>query len=374
MNTQLVVARSRIVQLIRQWFDGQGFTEMITPRMVGVPGQEPYLEPFWSEVMEPSSHVPRPASLVTSPEYAMKRLLAAGLDKIYDLGPCFRNHEPWDGMHDPEFLMLEWYRRDAGLEELMKDTEAMIKWVTEKFIDEARSPKPGVRHDELRASGSGLRSAPFRRLTVEDAWRQYAGVELAPLLGDREALAKVAVEKFNQTVTPDDDWDDIYFKVFLSAIEPHLGWEEPDFESRISNFERGVGERQDSKFEIRYSFCPTFLYRYPASQASLSRKCSDDPRWAERVELYVGDYELANGFAELCDADEQRKRFDEERALRAKLGKKTWPSDERFLADLPKMGNAAGIAFGVERLVMLLTGSESINDILPFPARERFVG
>lgn len=343
MDLMKIKARTRIVQLVRRWFDEQGFTEMITPRLVGLPGQEPYLEPFWTEVSEPTIRGLRPAAFVTSPEYAMKRLLAAGLDKIYDLGPCFRNNEPWDGSHDPEFLMLEWYRRDAGVDDLMADTEKMIRWVTEQ-----------VGADKFRIPESG-----FRRLTVEEAWREFAGVELAPLLDDREAMAKTAVEKFSQTVTPDDTWDDIYFKIFLSVIEPKLGWS-------------GSDVRHDGLDE-RGTMVPVFLYRYPASQASLSRRCADDPRWAERVELYIGPFELANGFAELCDPVEQRARFEEERTLRASHGQPTWSLDELFLADLPKMGNAAGIAFGVERLAMLLVGAESINEILPFPARERFL-
>lgn len=369
MDVQKIVARSRVVQLVRRWFDEQGFTEMITPRLVGLPGQEPYLEPFWTEVVEPSSHVPRPASLVTSPEYAMKRLLATGLDKIYDLGPCFRNNEPWDGSHDPEFLMLEWYRRDAGLEELMKDTEEMVRFVSEKWsMASDQTSSADDRQPQPPATNPQLPSAPFRRLTVEQAWREYAGVELSPLLGDRDGLARVAQDKFEQTVTPDDDWDDVYFKIFLSKIEPYLGWSHVARPASQGADSTDVGRATTATMEL----CPTFLYRYPASQASLSRKCADDPRWAERVEFYAGPFELANGFAELCDREEQAKRFEEERVQRARLGKKTWPSDKRFLEDLPKMGNAAGIAFGVERLVMLLTGSESINDILPFPARERF--
>ncbi len=311
---------------MRQWFENQGFLEMLTPRLLGLPGQEPYLEPFWTEVVDADGK-PYPAALITSPEYSMKRLLAAGFDRIYDLGPCFRNNEPWDGTHDPEFLMVEWYRREAGVNELMDDTEKMMRWVASQMTN----PK-------FKFQDSG-----FRRLTVEQAWHEYAGVELAPLLGDREAMAKLAVEKFSQTVNPDDNWDDIYFKIFLSQIEEKLGLEQP-----------------------------TFLYRYPASQAALARRSADDQRWAERVELYVGPFELANGFAELCDPIEQRQRFLEEKALRSKQGRRSWLLDERFLADLPKMGNAAGIAFGVERLVMLLAGTTSINDILPFPARERF--
>jgi lysyl-tRNA synthetase class 2 len=135
----------------------------------------------------------------------------------------------------------------------------------------------------------------------------------------------------------------MYFKIFLSQIEEKLGLERP-----------------------------TFLYRYPASQAALARRSADDPRWADRVELYVGPFELANGFAELCDSEEQRQRFLEEQTLRQKQGRMSWALDERFLEGLPKMDNAAGIAFGVERLIMLLVGTTSINDILPFPARERF--
>jgi len=328
MDLELIKARSRVVQLMRQWFSDQGFSEMLTPRLVGLPGQEPYLEPFWTRLRKESGEgSERDAALITSPEYAMKRLLAAGLDKIYDLGPCFRNGEPWDGTHDPEFLMAEWYRRDAGLTELMDDTEAMFHWVT----------------SQIHNSKFIIQNPDFRRLTVEEAWREYAQVELAPLLGDRAAMAELCSSRFMQSVSPNDDWDDLYFKIFLSEIEPKLGLEQP-----------------------------TFLYRYPASMAALARRSADDPRWAERVELYIGEMELANGFAELCDPMEQRQRFIEERELKSKQGKKVWALDERFLADLPRMGNAAGIAFGVDRLAMLLTGAKSINDILPFPARERF--
>lgn len=336
MNLQNLRMRSKIIRLIRRWFDERGFLEMHTPRLVGLPGQEPYLEPFWTEVQTSTPSRPPTkgegtregvysAALVTSPEYMMKRLLAEGFDKIYDLGPCFRNNEPWDGTHDPEFLLLEWYRRDAGLEELMRDTEEMVKWVA------------------TQSGSTGIPNAPFRRLTVEGAWREYAGVELAPLLGDRHAMAKLCRER-HQTVNADETWDDLYYKIFLSEIELKLSLS-----------------------------LPTFLYRYPASQAALARRSADDPRWADRVELYVGGLELANGFAELADAQEQRKRFEEERVLRSSLGKETWKLDENFLSALPEMGDAAGIAFGVDRFVMLLTGATSINDVISGSARERFV-
>jgi lysyl-tRNA synthetase class 2 len=331
MDLEKIQARSEVIQSIRRWFDERGFLEMHTPRLVGIPGQEPHLEPFWTDVVEQGSST-RSAALITSPEYAMKRLLAEGLDRIYDLGPCFRNDEPFDGTHDPEFLLLEWYRRDAGLEDLMRDTEEMVRYVGAQFI-----ASEGVMNHAPTWTDE-----PFRRITVVEAWKTYAEIDLEPLLGDRNAMADACRSK-GQTINDDDTWDDLYFKIFLSEIEPRLGDE------------------------------PTFLYRYPASMAALARRSADDSRYAERVEFYAGGLELANGFAELSDPVEQRKRFEEERALRERLGKKTWAIDERFLAALPKMGDAAGIAFGVDRLVMLLTGATSINDVLPFPARERFV-
>jgi lysyl-tRNA synthetase class 2 len=325
MDVEKLKERSKIIHLIRQWFDDQGFLEMHTPRLVGLPGQEPYLEPFWTHLRRDSGgQAELNAALITSPEYSMKKLLGAGMDKIYDLGPCFRNNEPWDGTHDPEFLMLEWYRREAGINELMDDTENLVRYV----IDRCEFSPPLLRGEAPTESrGGGIN--PFRRITVEQAWREYAHVELAPLLGDRAAMAELCSSRFSQSVSSDDDWDDLYFKIFLSRIDPELGKE------------------------------PTFLYRYPASMAALARKSADDPRWAERVEFYMGNLELANGFAELCDPMEQRQRFIEEQNLRKSKGKKTWPIDEDFIKALPGMGNAAGIAFGVERLVMLLTGSKS---------------
>lgn len=315
MNPEYIRARSQVVKQIRQFFDERGYTEMHTPRLVGLPGQEPYLEPLWSRIQEADGTAHRGA-LITSPEYAMKRLLAAGFDKIYDLGPCFRNGEPWDGTHDVEFLMLEWYRKSIGIQELMDETEELTRSI--------------------------LPDLPiFRRITVEEAMKEYAGVELRPVLGDREGMAALCCEH-GQTVSESDTWDDLFFKIFLSEVEPKLG------------------------------DVPTFLWRYPVSMAALAQKDPQDPRYALRVELYVGGLELANGFVELTDASEQRMRFEEEQTLRKSLGKETWPIDERFMDALPKMGEAAGIAFGVDRLVMLAIGAKSISDIMPIPVRERF--
>ncbi|MCC7357533.1 EF-P lysine aminoacylase GenX [Candidatus Uhrbacteria bacterium] len=322
MNVSHLRLRSQVVKYIRQFFDEQDFLEVHTPRLVGKPGQEPYLEPFWTKVIEPNgkSH---PAALITSPEYMCKRILSAGVDKLYDLGPCFRNNEPFDGTHDPEFLMLEWYRSEAKLTDIMDDTERMIAFVAKKL-------------------GNSRFNTPFRRLTVEQAWKDYAEIDLAPLLEDRQAMARICLAR-NQSVALDDSWDDLFFKIFLSEIEPKIGREQP-----------------------------TFLCRYPKSMASLARLSSEDTRWADRVELYIDELEIANGFAELSDETEQRIRFEEEKKIRKTLGKNTWPIDERYLSALSGLKKAVGIAFGVDRLVMLLSGAASINEVLPASARERF--
>lgn len=376
MHQEHLRLRANVVRAIRAYFDEQGFLEIHSPRLVGLPGQEPYLEPMWTTVHEsieyrvlsiekgdktpsdsPDTRYPIPdtrshrAALITSPEYAMKKLLGAGLDKIYDLGPCFRDGEPWDGTHDPEFLLLEWYRRDAGLEELMRDTEGMIRCVVNKI--KTNGPVLDTQYPILDTSPT-----PFRRLTVAQAMRQYANVDLDPLLDNREAMAKV-VRTHGHTVTDTDTWDDLFFKIFLSEVEPHLGWRKQE-----------VGSRKE--LPPASSILPTFLYNYPASMAALARKDPTDPRYALRTELYIGNLELANGFAELCDPVEQRTRFEEEQNLRRSLGKDIWDIDNRFIQALPGMGDAAGIAFGVDRLVMLIAGISSISELMPIPVRERF--
>lgn len=341
MNPEFIRLRSSVIKAVRSFFDDRGFLEVQTPRLIGLPGQEPYLEPMWTTVTQHATrNTQHQAALITSPEYAMKKLLAAGFDKVYDLGPCFRDGEPWDGTHDVEFMMIEWYRKNAGLEELMQDTETLVRSVISSEAEKSlrRDPSALV----------GMTQEPFRRLTVAEAMKQYANVELAPLLGDREAMAAVCREH-GQSVTDADSWDDLFFKIFLSEVEPKLGWNDE-----------------------RTAWQPTFLYKYPASMAALARKDATDPRYALRVEFYIGNLELANGFAELSDATEQRQRFEEEQALRHSLGKKTWPIDKRFLEALPRMGDAAGIAFGVDRLAMLIAGTDSISDLMPIPVGERF--
>ncbi len=236
MNTDHLRLRSHVIKAIRAFFDERGYTEMHTPRLVDLPGQEPHLEPFWVAVSNPKSQIPnfKPCALITSPEYAMKRLLANGMDKIYDLGPGFRNEEPWDGTHDPEFLMLEWYRKHADLASLMDETEEMVG-----FVGSYVSRTVGL-NSKFQIPN------PIPRVTCEEAWKSATGTDLAGLINDREAMARLVAER-GQTVAESDTLDDLYFKIFLSEIEPKLA--------------------KDG----------CFLYRYPISMAARAKPCADDP-------------------------------------------------------------------------------------------------
>lgn len=298
---QNLFLRAKIIAAIRRFFDERGYLEVETPVMAALPGMEPYLDPFETETRDPRGRRFR-SFLITSPEYAMKKLLTAGFPKIYQLTKCFRNGEDFGGRHNPEFTMLEWYRAGTDYRGIMDETEELAA---------AAGAAVGVSV-----------AVPFERLTVEEAFRNYAG---------KDALA-----------LSDDEPE--FHKVFLNEIEPRLGKERP-----------------------------TILYDYPASMAALSKRKADDPRWAERFELYIGGLELANAFTELTDAQEQRRRLEEERELRRKLGKTDYPVDDDFIAALEEgMPEAGGISLGIDRLAMALLGKTDIRDVIAFPADSLF--
>lgn len=324
--------RAKIVAAIRVFFDARGYLEVDTPLIVAKPGMEPHLDPFETTVADPFGHRYQ-AFLITSPEYAMKKLLAAGFTKIYQLGKCFRNGEAFEGRHNPEFTMLEWYQTGTDYAGIMDETEALVKDVAQKTLGTAVIAWKGARIDF---------GQPWERLTVKAAMRKYAEIDLDVALDDKKILLDAAT-KLGHTLPADSSWDDAFFSVFLNAVEPKLGAERP-----------------------------TFLYEYPVSMAALSKTSARDPRYAERFELYVGGLELANAFTELTDAKEQRKRLEEEHALRLKLGRTDYGLDEDFLSALEEMPASGGIALGVDRLVMLLLGEEDIRRVLAFPAGAMF--
>ena len=277
-NLENLKARAQVLRTIRAFFDGRGFVEVETPVRIPAPAPEP--------------HIDCPASgdwfLRASPELQMKKLLAAGLPRIYQIGACFREGER-GRRHAPEFTMLEWYRANADYTDIAADMEELVRAV-------------------LWARGSA--PLPFARLTVREAYRQWAGWD------------------------PVADWDQDRFDFDMATkIEPNLP--------------KG----------------PLFLTDYPAPAASLARLRADDPRVAERWELYVDGMELANAFTELTDAAEQRRRFEAARAERRTLGEADYPLDEEFLAALARMPPAGGVALGVDRLVMLACGVHDIADV-----------
>jgi lysyl-tRNA synthetase class 2 len=268
--------------------------------------------------------------LHTSPEFAAKKLLAAGEPKLFTVARVFRNAER-SALHHPEFTMVEWYRAGDPYDGLMADCAELLR---------------------LAADISGLRSWRYKgreadpfaqpeRLSVAEAFKRHAGIDLLRTLddtaGSSDALS-VAARDIGVQIAEDDTWSDIFSRVLVERVEPHLG----------------IGR-------------PTVLDRYPTIEAALARPCADDPRVAERFELYVCGVELANGFGELTDATEQRRRFEDEMDMRERRYGERYPIDEEFLTALAVMPEASGIALGFDRLAMLAVGADRVDQVLWTP-------
>jgi elongation factor P--(R)-beta-lysine ligase len=326
--------RARLSAEVRRGLGELGYEEVETPALVPAPGMEPHLHPFEAPFVPEGGGAPRPLWLVTSPEYAMKRLLADGFPRVFQLARVFRNGEV-SPTHNPEFTMLELYRAGTDYRGVMEDLERLVERCARALAGGTRVARGGRVLDL---------AAPFERLTVADAFRRHAGLDLAACADDSGLLAEAARAAGVDPGPPGESFDDVFFRVMLDAVEPRLGAERP-----------------------------TYLVDWPASMAALSKVKRDDPRWAERFELYAGGLELANGFTELNDAAEQRARLVEEQALRRRLGRPVLPLDEAFLEAVGRMPDAGGVAIGFDRLLMLLVEAPAIEDVLLFPARD-FLG
>jgi len=324
--------RSEIVFGIREFFRGRGFLEVETPTVVALPGMEPNLEPFRTEVTR-NDGARFAAHLITSPEYACKKLLASGFKRIFEITRCYRNGEPWDGGHNPEFTMIEWYRAGADYTAIMADTEELVADLARRFRGGTEITYQGKQIDV---------AAPWERLTVAEAFDRFTGIDLPAMIDDPERFRQALAER-GLEAGDGDTFDDMFFRVFLRDIEPKLGAERP-----------------------------VILYEYPRQMAALARMKAADPRFAERFEAYVCGLELCNAFSELTDAAEQVRRLEEEAAERARLGRHEYPIDRQFIEAVGMMPEAAGIALGVDRLVMLLTDAPTIKDVLFFPATDIF--
>jgi elongation factor P--(R)-beta-lysine ligase len=306
--------RGLVTAATRAFFTGGGYAEIETPYAVPVPGEEVHLRAFRTEREHPDGGL-QPLWLHTSPEFAMKKLLVAGAGPIFQLARVWRNGEGSD-LHAPEFTMLEWYRPGADMGSLIDETMAYLRAVLPPVVT-----CRGVTTDLSR----------IERLTVAEAFARYVGVDVLATAEDAPALAAAAGTRLRGNET----WEDLFFRLLLGRVEPRLGRSHP-----------------------------TFLTHWPAAQAALARRDPADPRVAERFELFVCGIELANAFVELTDADEQRARFEADRARRHAAFGPDWPLDEDFLAALAYgMPACAGLALGFDRLAMIASGADRIAQV-----------
>jgi elongation factor P--(R)-beta-lysine ligase len=294
-------ARSRALRVIRDYFEQQAFIEVDVPQRVRAPGVDSNVDALRAEG----------GFLVTSPELPLKRLIVGGIPRCYSLAHAFR-HEEQGSLHEPEFLLLEWYRAFAGQPEVEHDTEQVVSLVAKALRGKAELVTPDGRRLNARP--------PFPRISVKEAFARHAGVR---------DVATLATED-----------EDRYFALLVDRVEPAL-----------AKLDR-----------------PVFLTDYPLSQAALARPSREQVGFAERFELYAGGIELCNGYGELTDPIEQRRRFQAERQARKQTGRRVYPLERRFLAALAEgMPPSGGNALGVDRLVMLATGAPSIQDVIPLP-------
>jgi lysyl-tRNA synthetase class 2 len=329
-----LLARARIAVFVRRWFEAKGFMEVDPAALQPSPGNETHLHGFRTALVGPDASAVE-AYLHTSPEFAMKKLLAAGEKRIFALSHVFRNRER-TALHAPEFMMLEWYRVGAPLSRLMDDCAALIA---------------------LAAHGAGTRTFAFRdreanpfeppeRVTVRDAFISHAGVDLYDSLpagrDPNAALLARQVKESGLRVSADDTWSDLFSRLLSERVEPNLG----------------IG-------------WPTILHDYPASEAALAQLSADDPRVAERFEVYCCGVELANAFHELVDPDQQRRRFEADMEEQRRIYGASHPIDEDFLKALRDMPDSCGAALGFDRLAMLATGAADVEAVQWTPVFHR---
>jgi lysyl-tRNA synthetase class 2 len=329
-----LLGRNAIQAALRGFFARARFVEVDTATLQVSPGNEAHLHAFCTEAIatDASRH---PLYLHTSPEFACKKLLAAGEPKISCFAHVYRNRERGP-LHHPEFTMLEWYRADEGYETLMRDCADILKLAAETTQ---------TRAFRFRGGEADPFATP-ERLSVAEAFSRHAGIDLLASVAtagddnDRDRLAS-DLAAAGMRVAQDDSWADLFSRVLVEKIEPHLG------------FGRA-----------------TILDEYPVSEAALARPSAGDPRVAERFELYACGVELANAFGELTDASEQRRRFEIEMAEKSRIYGETYPLDEDFLAALAIMPEASGAALGFDRLAMLATGASRIDQVIWAPVAE----
>lgn len=317
----MLQTRAHIIRAIRDFFWQQNFLEVETPTILRLPGQEPYLSPMKLDVHDETGRLYK-GYLHTSPEYTMKKYLAAGFEKIFFIGKVFRDQESFGGTHNPEFTMIEWYKTQADVYTLMDDVENLLKWL-EKKIKKLNS------------------NFQFHRFQMRDLWKKFVGVDLDQYLTNEAMFSLCRAKNYHpQTV---ESYEDLFYRIFLNEIEPKLA-----------------------------KLGAIMIHHYPSPMASLSKLSENFPGYAERVELYINGLEIANGFTELTDEKEQWRRLQEEQARRKKLNKEVFAVDMDFIEAVGQMPPSAGIALGIDRLVMALMGCNKIDDVISLSAANLF--
>jgi len=320
VHKQNLDARFAIIKAVREWFWQQNFVEVETPLIVAAPDQQPTLTLMQTEVLNERGKK-FVGYLQTSPEYTMKKMLAAGYEKIFSLGKVFRNQESFGGTHNPEFTMIEWYRANTDFYALMTDVEQMCNHV----LGQINKPQ-----------------WEFKRVHMRELWQKFVGVNLDEYV-TTESMRPLC-ESLGYKPAADEEYEDLFYRIFLNLIEPELA-----------------------------KMPAVIIHHYPLPMAALSRRSEKEPGYAERFEVYINGIELANAYSELTGADEQRARLNNEYAARVRHSKQIVPIDEEFISAVGQMPPAAGIALGIDRLVQAMLGVDEINAILPLSAAHLFL-
>jgi lysyl-tRNA synthetase class 2 len=316
-NKKNLDLRWEILRYIREFFWSRDFTEVETPLLLRLPGQEPYLSPMKMQFHDENGKE-YTGFLHTSPEYGMKKMLASGYERIFSLCKTFRDYESLGGTHNPEFTMIEWYRAHSNFLQIMDDVEGLFDFIAKKLKTEQK--------------------IQFERMHMREVWQKFVGVNLDDYLSE-DALYDLCVQK-GYRPEKNEPFEDLFFRIFLNEIEPRLG--------------------------------NVIIHHYPKQMAALSKMSETETGYAERFEVYVGGLEIANAFGELTDAKEQKERFEEEYEKRKGLGKDLFEIDMEFIEAVGKMPSSGGIALGVDRLVQVFASCQNIDSVLVLPASKLF--
>ena len=323
MNLLRLEQKRILINLIREFFNDLGFFELETPLLVPSPGMEVHLHGFKTSYRNHENE-DRDYYLPTSPEFAIKKALGSGFDKVFEIARVFRNHGELGPLHHPEFNMLEWYR-PGDYQNIMDDVAALLHDLSNNFTD-------------INLPADFVWDQGIKRTSIQTCFDKYAGLELEKGMQQHRYWIRAARVTLNETIPDDESFEDIFFRVWLKLIEPYLGLNQPEI-----------------------------VYDYPASMAALSKIKKPENLWSERFELYIQGVEIGNAFSELTDSAEQGERFAVANKERELLGYPPHPIDEDLINAVGNMQPTGGIAIGIERLLMVLTGESDIRQFFLQP-------